>query len=187
MRRRTVLGILSGSAALPGLPAAALGPHDAHAAPKTERFGELLFFSDQEAALLDRLAEMIIPADSHSGGAHDAKVSWHIDVVIAHSSTDRQDTWRARLKAVDAEAQRRFQKDFLHCDAASQDLLMSEWAQDEKSPKTELEKFFVQLKQFTSNAYYGSPIGLLKELGYKGNTVLTEFPGCKQPCKYCGS
>ena len=89
------------------------------------------------------------------------------------------------MKAVDAEAKRRFGKPFLQCGAASQDTLMAEWARGEKAPKTELEKFFVQLKRSTAAGYYTSEIGLLKELGYKGNDVLKDFPGCKQPCKIC--
>lgn len=103
-------------------------PGHVHAASKPEPSGELLFFSDQEDALLDRLAEMIIPGDSRSGGAHDAKVSRDIDHVVAYSPARVQDYWRAQLKAVDEEAKRRFGKTFLQCDAASQDALMAGWA-----------------------------------------------------------
>ena len=187
MQRRTALTILTGSAALPGLAVPGSDPHASHAASQPEPPGELLFFTDLEDALLDRLAEMIIPADSRSGGAHDARVSRYIDRVVAYSGTDRQDMWRARLKAVDAEAQRRFHKGFLQCDAASQDALLGEWAKNEQSPNTELEKFFVQLKRSTATGYYGSPIGVFKEMGYKGNTAVAEFAGCQQPCKFCGS
>jgi gluconate 2-dehydrogenase gamma chain len=186
MQRRTALGILTGSAVAPGLGnAAARDSGHVHAASQPERSGELLFFSDQEDALLDRLAEMIIPADSRSGGAHDAKVSRDIDHVVAYSSARVQDNWRAQLKAVDEEAKRRFGKAFVQCDAASQDTLMAEWAKNEKAPKTELERFFVEIKRSTAAGYYTSEIGVLKELGFKGNDVLKEFPGCKQPCKIC--
>jgi gluconate 2-dehydrogenase gamma chain len=156
-----------------------------HAASQPVQSGELLFFSDQEDALLDRLAEMIIPADSRSGGAHDAQVSRDIDHVMAYSEARVQDEWRAQLKAVDEEAKRRFGKIFLQCDAVSQDALMAGWAKNEKDPKTELEKFFVLLKRSTAAGYYTSEIGVLKELGYKGNAVVKEFTGCKQPCKIC--
>jgi gluconate 2-dehydrogenase gamma chain len=186
MQRRTALTILTGSAVGPGFAnAPARDPAHVHAASKPEQPGELLFFSDQENALLDRLADMIIPADSRSGGAHDAKVSRDIDHVVAYSAASVQDYWRAQLKAVDEEAKRRLGKTFLQCDAAAQDTLMAEWAKNEKAPKTDLERFFVRLKQSTAAGYYTSEIGVLKELGYKGSTVLKEFPGCKQPCKIC--
>ncbi len=187
MRRRTALNILTGSGIFSGLPATGQNAHGSHTTTKPQQDDELLFFSDQENALLDRLAEMIIPADSRSGGAHNAKVSRQIDRTVAYSGIERQDAWRASLKAVDADAQRRFHRSFLECDAASQDTLMAEWARNERTPKTELEKFFVQLKQATAAAYYNSPIGVLQELGYRGNTAVGDFPGCNQPCKFCGS
>jgi hypothetical protein len=184
MERRTALTLLTGSLTT----LSTVGCRDSrhvHATPAPERSGGLLFFSEQENALLDRLTDMIIPPDSRSGGAHDAKVSLHIDRVVSYGSIASQDDWRARLKAVDDEAQRRFGKPFTQCDAGSQDALMAEWARNEKAPETELEKFFVQLKRSTAAGYYSSEIGLLKELGYKGNDVLDEFPGCQEPCKVC--
>lgn len=39
------------------------------------------------------------------------------------------------------------------------------------------------MKKLTISAYYSSEIGLLKELGYKGNQVLSEFPSCAAPVK----
>jgi hypothetical protein len=37
------------------------------------------------------------------------------------------------------------------------------------------------IKSMTADAYYTSQIGLVQELGYKGNTVLASFPGCDHP------
>jgi hypothetical protein len=42
-------------------------------------------------------------------------------------------------------------------------------------------RFFKQLKRLTIDAYYTSKIGILEELEYKGNIVLEEFVGCKDP------
>ncbi len=41
--------------------------------------------------------------------------------------------------------------------------------------------FFRLLKNLTADGYYTSRIGLLDELGYKGNTVLAAFPSCAVP------
>jgi hypothetical protein len=41
--------------------------------------------------------------------------------------------------------------------------------------------FFRLLKNLTADGYYTSRVGLVDELGYKGNTVLAEFPSCAVP------
>lgn len=41
--------------------------------------------------------------------------------------------------------------------------------------------FFRLLKNLTADGYYTSRIGLLDELGYKGNTALPQFPSCTVP------
>ena len=43
------------------------------------------------------------------------------------------------------------------------------------------DPFFKLIKNFTIDGYYTSRDGLTKELGYHGNTFLTEFPGCTHP------
>ena len=188
MERRTVLKLLAGGMAAPNLPRLAGQQHSRRVQIVTKPPPyAMLVVSDEENALLDRLSEMIIPADERSGGAHDAKVSLYSDWVVGHSEISVQDTWHSRLKAVDEEAQRRFGKTFLKCDAASRDTLMAEWAGNEKDRKTELKNFFGLLKRTTAAGYYTSEIGLLKELGYQGNAYLSEFPGCTQPCNFCNS
>ena len=51
-------------------------------------------------------------------------------------------------------------------------------ASREKHPSTELEQFFVTLKQMTINGYYTSEIGIHQDLEYEGNTYVAVFPGC---------
>jgi hypothetical protein len=54
-------------------------------------------------------------------------------------------------------------------------------ARHEGSPETALEKFFAPLKRMTIDGYYTSKIGIHEDLEYKGNTALSEFPGCTHP------
>jgi gluconate 2-dehydrogenase gamma chain len=42
-------------------------------------------------------------------------------------------------------------------------------------------RFFRLLKNLTADGYYTSRVGLLDELGYKGNTALLKFPSCTVP------
>jgi hypothetical protein len=75
MERRAVLKIVALTAIsqkLNALPCAAMGQMEAPAAPTATAY-TLQFFSEDESRLLDQLMEMIIPADDHSPGAHEAK------------------------------------------------------------------------------------------------------------------
>jgi gluconate 2-dehydrogenase gamma chain len=49
------------------------------------------------------------------------------------------------------------------------------------SPADVPVSFFRVLKNLTADGYYTSRVGLVEELGYKGNTVLAEFPSCAVP------
>ena len=51
----------------------------------------------------------------------------------------------------------------------------------EPNPKTPIEYFFARLQLMTVDGYYTSAFGIHRELRYKGNVVLTEFPGCRHP------
>ena len=51
-------------------------------------------------------------------------------------------------------------------------------AAGEANPQSDLEKFFIILKQMTVNGYYSSEIGIHRDLEYQGNTYLAEFPDC---------
>src|SRR6267143_7194559 len=66
------------------------------------------FFSAAEYETLDRLCEIIIPADEQSPGAQQAQVRFFIDVMVRHSDPQNQQRWRAGLKAVEAAAQASF-------------------------------------------------------------------------------
>lgn len=142
---------------------------------------KLLFFTEREHALLDRVAEMILPADDHSPGAHEARVADYIDLVVAHSSHEAQQQWRARLVAFDELARAEGGKPFLELDEARQARVLEAAARGESRPSTPAEHFFVAVKKMTLAGYYTSEIGLLRELGYKGNQVRGSFPGCRHP------
>ena len=142
---------------------------------------ELRFFREDQKALLDRLTELIIPADDHSPGAQEAKVSLFIDLMVSHSKPDVQDQWTRGLGAVEIESQTKCQTPFIECDTAEQDWVMQAMAGNEDHPATELEKFFAVLKSRTIDGYYTSAIGIHEELEYKGNRPQAKFVGCTHP------
>jgi hypothetical protein len=154
MDRRAALVLLGGGAAAAGLEAAQPQP--------------LQFFSPAEYELIDAATELIIPADAHSPGAREAKVAAYIDLVVSHSPAEVKTNWKSRLTAFRDLAQQ------LGTRAA-----LEQAASNERSPSTAAEHFFVDLKRLTVSGYYTTEIGLLKELGYKGNEVLGRFQGCQ--------
>jgi hypothetical protein len=54
-------------------------------------------------------------------------------------------------------------------------------AAKEENPASDLERFFVLLKQMTVNGYYTSEIGIHKDMEYVGNAYLGAFPPCTHP------
>ncbi len=140
--------------------------------------GAPLFFTKPEFALLDTLTELIIPADQHSPGAHEAKAAVYIDRTVAEAflPEDKQ-TWRKGLAAIEALSQSTYQSSFLKTGKQQQIALLTKLAAAERHPETEAEKFFTQLKQTTAFAYYSSSIGIHQEINYKGNVPIDKFVG----------
>jgi hypothetical protein len=140
--------------------------------------GAPLFFSKDEFALLDTLAELIIPKDEHSPGAHDADVAAFIDRMVAEAYVPEDKTsWRQGLAAMNRLSQSMNGRTFSKASKAQQVELLRTLAAAENEPKTEPEKFFTQLKQTTAFAYYSSSIGIHQDMQYKGNVILDEFVG----------
>jgi len=173
MERRAVLKLVALTALSPGLDAlrAAAACHMEAAAQTAHAPDyELQFFSEQESQVLDQLMEMIIPADSHSPGAHAAKTNLFADVMVFTGDDAVKKQWRNGIRLMDEEAKQ-----------SSLAGALQKAAQNEANPQTELEHFFVLLKQMTVNGYYTSSIGIHQDLRYLGNTYVGEFPGCTHP------
>jgi hypothetical protein len=131
---------------------------------------KLEFFTAAENDLLDLAMELIIPADSHSGGAHAAKVTLFADRILSIGNDARRTEWRAGLKLLADESVKSSPADVL-----------SRAASGEANPQTDLERFFISLKQMTASGYYSSEVGIHQDMEYQGNTYLAEFPGCEHP------
>lgn len=178
MKRRTALKLVAAGVAAERVQIAGRQLFALAQAPSGYK---LRFFNDEQNALLDRLTELIIPADDHSPGAHAAKVSLFFDLMVFHSDPDVQEQWPRGLRALENESRERFRKPFLECDAGGQDQIMQTISRNEDHPTTELEKFFRILKSRTIDGYYTSQIGIHRELKYQGNRPQAEFAGCIHP------
>lgn len=138
----------------------------------------LKFFTPAEFRVLDELAEIIIPSDSHSPGARAAKVAAYLDKSIGASFEDTpRQTFRDGLKTVDKLSHQLNGKPFMDATAAERVAVVERMARNEQKPSTPAEHFFGELKGAVAFAYYTSSIGIHQEMQYKGNTVQTEFSG----------
>jgi len=153
--------------------------HSAHGdgKPDDPQSYEPRFFTKDEYLLIDALADTILPADTETGGAHDAGVALFIDTSTLHAEVSVQDSWRAVLGAVDQASHDRFSRKFTDLDAPGRSQFMSALLANERSPQTTLEQFAVRLKAITIEAYSMSEVGM-KYFGYRGNSGVAEFSGC---------
>ena len=129
--------------------------------------GQTKFFTPEEYALADELAETIIPADERSGGARAAKVADFIDATLAEAfEQEERDRWRKGLKLVNSIAAEMHGAPFLKCTAAQRTAVVTRMEGK--------ESFFKDLKELTIRGYYTSRIGIHDDLGYLGNTYQRE-------------
>jgi hypothetical protein len=86
MERRAVLKLVALAALtqkLYALPNDAMRDMESAQAAPTATAYTLQLFSEDESRLLDQLMEMIIPADDHSPGAHEAGTNLFADLMVA--------------------------------------------------------------------------------------------------------
>ncbi|MSV29881.1 MAG: gluconate 2-dehydrogenase subunit 3 family protein [Bryobacterales bacterium] len=132
------------------------------------------FFSETEFAVISRIADLIIPK-TDTPGAVEAGVPAYIDSVAA-ANKRHEGVFREGLRWLES-------KKFLKRSEAAQIALLTPLSEavDKNRVKTPQQRFFLAVKNMTADGYYTSRIGLLVELGYKGNTVLSRFPVCAHP------
>jgi gluconate 2-dehydrogenase gamma chain len=114
------------------------------------------------------LADLIIPR-TDTPGASDAGVPEFID---------RRLTASPNLAAAFREGMSLVGPNFMTLPEARQIAILTEISNE---PDTDRGRFFRLLKDLTIDGYYSSHAGLVEELGWHGNTFLSEFKGCTHP------
>lgn len=136
------------------------------------------FFTEREFATLDEIAEMIIPADEHSGGARAAKVAETLDRRIGESRDPTWRTsWREDLAEIDRLANEMFGKPFVRISEEQRLRLLRRISLNERSPKEPGEYAFGTIKWWVGETYYRTAIGIHDEMKYLGNVAQDEFAG----------
>ena len=156
-------------------------------------------FNAGEYETLQRLSELIIPADDHSGSALDAGAPEFIDVLSNQNEElarifisgifwlDREMGRRqaSRFKDASEEAQTRLLDDLAAAADGSEEPLKGSRAGAEYAgfrdytARTDRRlgpgvHFFVWARRLIVDGFYTSPIGF-EDVGYKGNQYLTEY------------
>jgi hypothetical protein len=145
--------------------------------------GELwpLTLTAAERRLAAMLSDLIIPADEHSPSASAAGVVDFIDEWVSAPYPDcRRDrdmvlrgfTW------LDAEAGRRFARDFSDLDPAAQAGICDDICDAARAavPMQDAAVFFARYRDLTAGGFYSSPIGRA-DLKYIGNLPQASFDG----------
>jgi hypothetical protein len=211
VERRDILryiAIASTASAFPGFSkwAFACAPthvHEISAAanpPSTSPAYQPLFFSPPLFAMIERLADIIIPSDE-TPGAKEAGVAEFIDFMVANRvpvsanrdvrntqdaielGNDAQTRFLSGLEWLDARSKSEFDHQFMECTPEQQTSLLSELAYKSKfKPTTESGRIFFQfLRDYVVVGYYTTKIGL-ETLGYPGlRTVWSLLPACPHP------
>jgi hypothetical protein len=192
--RRQVLQALASSVGA-GLAAPALAgaqPGHSHQAATPAAVGPAVarFLDPNQLETLGSLAEAIVPGSSEAG------VAAFVDQLLAVDTQEQQRDFLAALGALQAESLLRFGRPWLSLDAAQRTVLLTAastadssrqrryWTpgqpvlepKPEKRPPTLRDRFEL-LKGRIATAYYSSEKGM-KELGWTGQMVHAEFPGC---------
>jgi hypothetical protein len=113
-----------------------------------------------EMELVAKLSDLMIPR-TETPGASDAGVPEYIDRHLEHSP--------------DTAIFRRGLAEFAALPDERRLARMTEISNEAGNP------FFRMLKDLTIEGYYSSRAGLVEELGWHGNTFLSEFKGCTHP------
>ncbi len=128
-----------------------------------------------EYATVQRLSDLIVPADEHSKGALDAGSADFIDF-LCHASEEMRNIYSGGILWLDSAMQHRYQKNFVDASPEQQTALLDliayrRNATPELNPGIE---FFAWARRMVVDAYYTTPIGY-KEVGYMGNTAVAHF------------
>lgn len=125
-------------------------------------------------ARLALLSDLIIPPTETAGSAG-AGVPAYIDLV-ASGNEEQGKLLREGMAWIESA------HGFFECGEEEKIALLRPLCDAADDGKLDVPgaKFFLALKSLTADGYYTSRIGLIEELGYKGNTALAEFPECHE-------
>lgn len=139
--------------------------------PYDEAIMKKVFFNEHEMKTITLLANIIIPADDHSGSAEEAGVPQYIHF-MSNDNTNLQTPLRGGIKWLDMQCAKRYNNAFSDCSESQQLELVEEiaWPEQAKPEMAQGVAFFNMMRNLTASGFWSSKIGI-KDIGYVGNTV----------------
>ena len=191
-RRTTIKWVLAASAAWPLLRERAAGADPSPPArgygtdPNLIRVykpGELwpLTLTPPQRRLAGVLSDIIMPADERSPSASSVGVVDFIDEWVSApypaSERDRPIVLQG-FRWLDAEAARRFGKEFADLEATQHSGICDEICDESRAlpARRDAARFFALYRDLTAGGFYSAPVGR-KDLGYIGNVPQARFDG----------
>jgi hypothetical protein len=177
--RRELLRAAAASIALGSAAGAEAAQHAHHTAAEEKKSSggvyKPKYFNAQEYRTIQRLTDLILPADERSKGALEAGAPEFIDL-LSSRGPELAALWTGGLAWLDREMVRRHGTSFADA-AGSQQTAMLDRIAYRKNDTPELGPgilFFDLARRMTVDAYCTSAIGVA-DLGYKGNVGMTTF------------
>jgi hypothetical protein len=135
------------------------------------------FFTASEYAVIERLADIIIPSDA-TPGAKEAGAAEFIDFMVANDP-EHQYRFRMGLAWLNAHSERSIGRKFVELSPEQQHSVLEPLGfKDKARPGGEDgSKFFTLMREFTVTGFYTSEIGF-KELDNPALRFYTESPEC---------
>ena len=141
-------------------------------------------FNSHEYATLQKLADLIVPADEHSPSAAESGAAEFIDL-LASQNPELAAIYTGGVAWLDHQMEQRYQTNFLNAQSDQQKALLDLIAY-RKNESPELGpgiRFFDWARMMVIDAFYTSPAGV-KDLGYMGNTAVAKFEVPQQAIDY---
>mgnify|MGYP003576252774 FL=1 len=139
------------------------------------------FFTASEWRTVRVLVDYIIPRDSRSGSATDAKVPEFMDWLLADSEASESSkiAMRGGLAWLNQESRKRFGRVFALSTDAQRRQILDDIAWPAKAPASLSQgvAFFNRMRDFTASGFFSSAIGW-KDLQYIGNVSNPGWNGC---------
>lgn len=139
------------------------------------------FFTSAEWRTVRMLADYIIPRDSRSGSATDAKVPEYIDWLMAdkEASESSRVAMRGGLGWLDLESTERFGTKFVPSTDAQRRQVLDDiaWPKKARPEHAHGVAFFTRFRDLTAAGFFSSEMGY-KDVRFVGNVFNPDWNGC---------
>lgn len=139
------------------------------------------FFTRAEWRTVRMLADYIIPRDSRSGSATDAKVPEYIDWLMAdkEASESSRVAMRGGLGWLDLESAERFGTKFVPSTDAQRRKVLDDiaWPKKARPEHAHGVAFFTRFRDLTAAGFFSSEMGY-KDVRFVGNVFNPDWKGC---------